>query len=199
MKNANDHFGYFHVYNRGVDKRNIFNNDKDRTRLLNCIRNLSIKDEQRYIKILAYCFMNNHFHLLVEQLCKNGLSKYMHRVGTAYTMYFNKKYKRSGSLFEARYKYTAINRYGHLLHLFRYIHLNPLKFFNTEWKSGIPDTKSAIKFLYKYEWSNLHELFRRKTDNSDRNIIEIEFSNKRSYSSFLGDWIKCGILNPSSL
>ncbi len=197
MKKSNEHFGYFHVYNRGVDKRIIFIDDRDRVKFLGCIKDLVSKDWNDYVKILAYCLMDNHYHLLIEQLSEDGLPKYMQRVGTAYTMYFNKKYERSGALFESRYKSKHITSDTYLFHIFRYIHLNPLKFINPKWKSGTKKICSAINFIINYKWSNVRKIF--STINNAEHILKYEFNSLDNYSKFLLDWIRYGLphqLNP---
>ena len=121
---------YYHVFNRGVDKRTVFeDNDEYRyfVHLLyvlntnqqshNTLRNFtahiergstSINRGERVVDLVAFCLMPNHFHLLLRQRVENGISKYMQKVGTGYTMYFNERHERSGALFQGRYKYVHI-------------------------------------------------------------------------------------------
>src|SRR3990167_6279716 len=146
---------FTHVYNRGVDKRLIFLTENHRRRFLLTLR-LSrlknapspsildkflnegkIKPEQvekaetefgpPLIDILAFCLMNNHYHLLLgeENDESKAIVKFMQRVGTAYTMYFNKLEKRKGRLFESQYKSVHTEHDEQLLRTCRYIHLNP--------------------------------------------------------------------------
>ena len=105
----------YHLYNRGNNKNEIFHDKQDYeyfVRLLN-----SMNSEKRIISrvykdssaeilvsIGAYCFMPNHFHALVKQEKENGISRFMQKITTAYVMYYNKKYKRSGALFEGKFK-----------------------------------------------------------------------------------------------
>ena len=135
---------FYHVYNRGTDKRAIFLDDNDRKRfyylLFLCNGNKPFEISELILKqvfqfergetlvdIGAVCLMDNHFHLLLHEKKENGISEFMHKVSTAYTNYFNRKYKRAGSLFEGRFKARCIDDDRYLNYLFAYIHLNPVK------------------------------------------------------------------------
>lgn len=138
--------GYYHLYNRGVEKRKIFLDDRDyKTFLYFLKRYLQPPDpkdlrfsKQRSlageINLLVYCLMSNHFHLLVKQETRDGITKLMNRIGTNYGMYFNKRYERVGSLFQGVYKAVLIDNGAQLLHLSRYIHLNPYEIENRNFK-----------------------------------------------------------------
>ena len=139
--------GYYHIYNRGVEKREIFLDEQDCTvflhylklylspieelkqldlpglRVLKFIR-LNLSQE---IDLQSFALMPNHIHLQVKQQTIDGIVKLMKRLATAYVMYFNKKYRRVGSLFQNRYKAALVKTDSYLLHLSRYIHLNPAK------------------------------------------------------------------------
>lgn len=124
--------GYYHLYNRGVEKRNIFLDEQDYTIFLyNLKRYLdpSLGSDPhslvQEIDLLAFCLMPNHFHLQVKQHTKNGITKLIRAVCTNYVMYFNNKYEREGTLFQGKYKAALIETDIYLLHLSRYIHLNP--------------------------------------------------------------------------
>lgn len=132
---------YYHVYNRGVEKRNIFLDDQDYLIFLGLLKKYlageshnkktnrhSFKTVGNKVKLLAYCLMPNHFHLLFYQIDEDGITLLMRRVMTGYVMYFNQKYQRVGSLFQGRYKASLINRDSYLDHISRYIHLNPKNF-----------------------------------------------------------------------
>ena len=128
---------YYHVYTRGVNKQQIFLDESDYLFFLSLFKRYLSKDStsdqsegtyQKFndsIEVLAYCLMPNHFHLLLFQIEKGGMSKLMHGIMTSYSRYFNVKYKRSGPLFESRYKGSRISSDEYLLHISRYIHLNP--------------------------------------------------------------------------
>ncbi len=115
--------GYYHVMLRGYERRNIFMDRSDREKFLTL---LSRQTEKGTIAVIAYCLMDNHLHLLVKEN-ENGLAKAMSSVGTAYVIYFNEKYYRSGHLFQNRYKSEAIEDEAYLFAALRYIHQNPVK------------------------------------------------------------------------
>ncbi len=130
--------GYYHVYNRGNDKRLIFVDDQDYRVFLRLLKiSLTIREELDYeefirivnraesVELIAYCLMPNHFHLILKQLKETGMADFMRSVMTAYVSYFNKKYERTGSLFQGRYKAILIEKDEYLTHLTRYIHMNP--------------------------------------------------------------------------
>lgn len=143
--------GYYHVYNRGVEKRTIFEDEQDYKVFLSYLKfSLSEppkpadykktftlqgspfkgvpklpKNFQHEIELIAYCLMPNHFHFLIKQLNDRSLSTFMISLITRYSMYFNRKYDRVGSLFQGIYKAVLITDEPYLLHLSRYIHLNP--------------------------------------------------------------------------
>jgi len=126
----------YHIYNRGVEKRIIFEDDQDYNVFLSYIKEyLSPQgDTLRYrellgkyhgeIVLLAFCLMPNHFHLLIKQIDKNSMKKFTQSLFTRYSMYFNKKYKRVGKLFQSAYKATNVIDKEHLLYVSKYIHLN---------------------------------------------------------------------------
>jgi len=200
MKNVKDNdnvSNFYHVYNRGVDKQPIFKDDLDRVRF---IKNLIFfkSREDASLEILAYCLMDNHYHFLIEEKVDKAVARLMHRIGIGYTLYFNKKYKRSGCIFESGYKCKLISSDGYLFHIFRYIHLNPLKLFNSTWKNGVSDIEKAIIFVRSYKWSNLKDVFK---SNSfvNHNLLESEFRDFTDYQRFLEDWIRFGVPKLNSL
>lgn len=141
----------YHVYNRGVEKRNIFKDQQDYGVFLGYLKEyLSPPPDQKTlikqftfkgetfkgvprqpnnysgeVDLFAYCLMPNHFHLLIKQKTDRSIEKFMRSLLTRYSMYFNKRYTRVGSLFQGTYKAVLINEENYLLHLSRYIHLNP--------------------------------------------------------------------------
>lgn len=130
---------YYHVFNRGVDKRKIFLlyghyvrftrtiknilNTGSATERHICNQSLALKYK---VKILNYCLMPNHYHFLIQQIGDQGITVFMHNLNTSYTKYFNLNNKRSGRLFEYTFKAKLIDSDELLLHISRYIHLNPL-------------------------------------------------------------------------
>lgn len=146
--------GYYHIYNRGIEKRTIFEDEQDYKTFLKYLKeSLSsppdpktitktfsvrgvtfdatprqVKNFDKKIDLMAYCLMPNHFHLLIKQIGLMDINKFMQSLSTRYSMYFNKKYKRIGKLFQGSYKAVLITTDEYLLHLSRYIHLNPTEF-----------------------------------------------------------------------
>ena len=136
---------FYHCFNRGVDKREIFIDAKDFHYFLTVLdlfnqlpsrgdlshykqdrRNKIQKSESPIVSAIAYCLNPNHFHLLLRQEVEDGISKYLQKISTGYTMYFNKKYKRSGSLFQGKFKSVHVTKDTQLKHLFAYVTSNNL-------------------------------------------------------------------------
>lgn len=132
---------FYHIYNRGTDKRTIFVDQYDFERFLesmkefNSIKPLgslyenSFRDqlrsrEPKLVNIVAYCLNPNHFHLILEQCKEVGLSNFLQKLCGGYANYFNAKYKRSGTLLQGRFKSVHINSNNYLLHLSAYVNLN---------------------------------------------------------------------------
>lgn len=142
---------YYHIYNRGVEKRKIFLDDEDYKVFLSYLKiyleppkeqektefkinNTMFRGLKRplnnfndQIELIAYCLMPNHFHLLIYQKAEKAMEFFMRSLGTKYSQYFNKKYDRVGYLFQGTYKAVLVEKDPYLLHLSRYIHLNPSK------------------------------------------------------------------------
>jgi|SRR3989344_4964416 len=166
---------YYHIYNRGNSKQKIFLDKKDYNRFLKLIficnsnRNINFRDifithkniltfdrGSTLIDLGAYCLMPNHFHLLIKEKSDGNTSLFIKKLATAYVMYFNKKYKRSGSLFEGKFKSQHVNSDRHLKYLFSYIHLNPVKLIDSKWKEmGIRDKNKAYNFCKQYTYSSM--------------------------------------------
>jgi putative transposase len=163
----------YHIFNRGVDKRTVFMDDRDYLRFLlqlyelndeDAVVNLNyyynpktravesrplqkvIKLRKRLVDILVFTLMPNHYHLMLRQKAENGITRFMQKLGTGYTMYFNKKNKRTGSLFQGRFKAIHLTDNAHLIYLPHYIHTNPL--------SLNYGGSTSIDFLEKYRWSS---------------------------------------------
>lgn len=138
---------YYHVYNRGVNKRRIFLDDEDYSVFLNLLKRylsdkpVSDKKRREYvwlhneIELLAFCLMPNHFHLLLYQISESAMTTLLRGVCTSYTGYFNKKYNRIGHLFQDRFKASMVTNDGYLHHISRYIHRNPHDYANWEYSS----------------------------------------------------------------
>ncbi len=139
---------YYHVYNRGVAKQPMFIEEMDYVVFLGMFkRHLSEevqtdrfgREHPNYhtkIELLTFCLMPNHFHLLLYQYeDTQAMTKLLQSICTSYTMYFNRKYNRVGPLFQGRFKASQINNDDYLLHISRYIHLNPVEYMSYEWSS----------------------------------------------------------------
>jgi len=134
---------YYHVYNRGTDKRKIFLDVRDIKRFFQSMKEFntpntigsiyerqfyrpktSEKQKERLVDFVCYCLNPNHFHFILEQLIDKGVERFMHKLGSGYSTYFNKKYKRSGVLFQGAYKAKHIDSDTYLLHASAYVNLN---------------------------------------------------------------------------
>src|SRR3989344_1887720 len=159
---------FYHIYNRGVEKRIIFPNISDYKRFLallylansneiiqfrndfsrTFLEKIFEKDRgEPLVAIGAYCLMPNHFHLLLTPLVEGGISKFMLKLQTGYSMYFNIKNEREGSLFQGTYKATHAQDDEYLKYLYAYIHLNPAKLKDKEWKIKGAHDLSRLKNL----------------------------------------------------
>ncbi|MCI0619523.1 transposase [Candidatus Wolfebacteria bacterium] len=139
---------YYHVFNRGVDKRQIVMDQPDSERFLESLRyfntlnpigsiyeysfnkknrNADVQLGNRIpklVEIVAYCANPNHYHLILKQVASRGISKFMQRLGIGYTNYFNERHKRSGALFQGKFKAVHIETNEQLLHVSAYVNLN---------------------------------------------------------------------------
>lgn len=129
---------FYHIYNRGVDGKNIFNDEYDYKTFLSYIKRYLTGIDQNEVsprwrddvvdklQLVSYCLMPNHFHLLVKQKTTDGMTIFMKVLMNSYVKYFNQKHKRVGCLFQGVFKAIPITDEPYLLHLTRYIHLNPI-------------------------------------------------------------------------
>jgi len=168
---------YYHIYNRGVEKRDIFNDNNDCDRFLKLLflcnsrksvhivdmfrKNLSLYDILEFnrgdtlVDIIAYCLMPNHFHLVIKERIEGGISKFIQKLSTGYTMYFNERNDRSGALFQGAFKSEHINNDAYFNYIFVYICLNPLSIIEPGFKNkGISDKERAKSFIKKYKYSS---------------------------------------------
>ncbi len=159
---------FHHVYNRGTEKRIIFMNAADRARFMLYVdilnntkpENPSKLEEfgqlegymvkERLVDVVTLCLMNNHFHLLLYERTEGGISKFMQHLGTAYTVYFNEKYERTGALFQGRFKSKLVTDESYLFHLINYIHFNVRDLLPVVNRS----LSAILKFLETYPWSS---------------------------------------------
>ena len=177
----------YHIYNRGNSKQQIFHDEQDYARfkkilyLCNGTKRFKFKDLIKYeknpygfekgesiVSIYAYVLMPNHFHLFLtpnyaegtDKNLDNSVSIFLKRIGAAYTMYYNRKYNRTGSLFEGTFKAEHVSNDNYFKYLFSYIHLNPIKIIQKDWKEiGINNFQEAKKFLENYKHSSFGDYF----------------------------------------
>jgi len=211
---------YYHIYNRGNSKQKIFLDDHDKERFLkllylcNSEHNVNFREQivrakinawdfkkgESIVNIGAWVLIPNHFHLYLTINAKarlwqdDAVSVFMHKVLTSYSKYFNAKYKRTGSLFEGKFKSVHISNDIQAKYLFSYIHLNPLKLIDPEWKEkGIKDKRKAVSFLDSYKWSSyLDYLEIIRPENKIINRIDFlsYFETMRDFQKEIFDWIK---------
>ncbi|OGY28310.1 MAG: hypothetical protein A3F33_01590 [Candidatus Woykebacteria bacterium RIFCSPHIGHO2_12_FULL_43_10] len=194
----------YHVFNRGIDHRPIFTSKKEYQRFLDLIKfyqHLSLPlrysyycrlTEERKSKVLeslksqnkkqvhisSYCLMPNHFHFLLKQVSDNGISKFMANLQNSYTRYFNIKNKRVGPLLLDQFKGVRIETDEQLLHVSRYIHLNPYTGYLVK----------DLARLQNYPWSSLREFVENPTEElCEKEIILSNFSKSNPYTQFVYD------------
>ncbi len=212
---------YYHVYNRGNSKQKIFLNYEDYDRftkllfLCNSEINFKFRDDiveqkidawefdrgEPIVSIGAWVLIPNHFHLYVtiSPRCHLGpeedaIAYFMQKLCTAYSMYFNKKYERTGKLFEGVFKSVHIENDEYAKYNFSYIHLNPVKLIDSKWKeNGIKDIKKTLKFLDKYKWSSYLDykgIKRPENKIITRKDFPDYFSNPKIFKEEIFDWLK---------
>ena len=157
--------------------------------------NIRQKQEPRelLVDILAFCLMPNHFHLMLRQRVDGGVTKFMRKLGTGYTNYFNQKYARVGALFQGVYKMTHINRESHFIYLPFYIHLNPLDMVEPKWREGeIMDFNKTVNFLESYRWSSYMDYIGKKNFPSvtQREFLMKFFGGSKQYGEDTLKWLR---------
>lgn len=188
---------YYHIYNRGVDKRTVFEEKNHFSRFIQSLiefntldpigslhenrfnkhkpnkpglGSLASKSEPLLVEIVCYCLNPNHFHLLLKQTSDKGIEKFMHRLSTGYTKYFNLKNQRSGSLFQGNYKAVHVDTNKYFFHLSVYINLN----FKIH-QLGSLASKSS--------WEE-YKRWKKKGSICEKGIIMDEFKNFKNYNDF---------------
>ncbi len=164
---------HYHCYSRGIDKCLTFIDDNDywrfiesihitnrikkipRKKLQRCSQNeiWKLPTEDPLVVVVAYCLMPNHFHLVLYEKAENGISTFMQRLGTAYTMYFNKKYERSGGLFTKPFRSKHLKDEYYLKQVIEYVHANPTELVPTN-IDRVTETLAIRDFLEKYPFSS---------------------------------------------
>lgn len=173
---------YYHVYARGNSRGRIFADTEDLEYFIKLLkRYLSAEEAHDHygvpypnfynkLDLVAYCLMPNHFHMLVYQHQQGAMAAFMRSLLTSYSRYFNARHHRSGSLFESRYKASLIEEDSYLLHITRYIHLNP-----RQWRS--------------YEWSSLQYFLQQSQETWIRPNRALElFDDVKDYEQFVADY-----------
>lgn len=192
---------YYHIYNRGVDRRTIFLDESDYKRFQLLLysansatpihlsnysdwQNLNfseIKRGERLVDIGAYCLMPNHFHLLLKEKEDGGITQFMLKLSTGYSMYFNKKKHRTGALFEGRFKAEHAFDDTYLKYLYAYVHLNPVSLVEPKWrKNGIQDMGRARELLREYRFSSYLDLL-----GTER--VESALLNREEFPDYFAD------------
>ncbi|MBI2450159.1 MAG: transposase [Candidatus Nealsonbacteria bacterium] len=147
------------------------------------------------LEILAFCLMPNHAHLLVRQLRNGGISKFMRKIGAGYGGYYNKKYKRSGHLFQGKYKIVHVKDDKQLITVFVYIHTNPVAILVQNWKErGISGRKlqEIIEFLENYRWSSYSDYLGKRNFPSvtSREFLFETVGGAGEGQRFVNDWLQ---------
>lgn len=200
---------FYHIYNRGTDRRTIFEEPYDLQRFFESMKDFNAEDpigsmyEYSFVKkqlgsstsklrkskplvnFIAYCLNPNHFHFLLEQVTDDGISKFMHRLSTGYTKYFNKKYKRNGALFSGRYKSIHVGTNEYLLRLSAYVNLNNKVHHIDNGESGLPVYSS---------WGE-YENEETKKAICKKDIILDQFQSHKEYNAFAKDALKQILIN----
>lgn len=214
---------FYHLYNRGVEKRDIFVDPQDfavflsylKTYLLpkneaelhkilsshessyrekqKVLKELALKNFAGEIDLLSYALLPNHFHLLIKQEKADGIDRFINALGARYTGYFNRKYRRVGPLFQSVYKAVLVQTDEQLLHLSRYIHLNPFvklslpvsRWQKIPWPFSLPDYFGAQKTTWVGSGFVL-DYFRKSNPNN-------------SYESFMGENIDLAPVVPLAI
>jgi putative transposase len=187
----------YHVYNRGTNKMEIFNSESDYQRFVQlmyvCNQSQTVqlsvlsRSERKMgklfqgergsplVSVLAYCLMPNHFHIILRQEVEGGISEFMRKIATGYSMYFNKSSQRTGTLFQGRFKSKHISDTWYLNHIFSYVHLNPVELKFPRWKDNISSTKKGIfPFLSKYMYSSYIDYFVK--ERNERSVLKVDAS-----------------------
>ena len=202
---------YYHLFNRGNSKQKIFHDNEDYFHFMGLlfacnseknfrILSLGVKESpydfergKQLVSIGSFCIMPNHFHILITQTEDGGISKFMQKLTTAYVMYYNKKYKHTGGLFEGKFKSEHVDNEHYLKYLFSYIHLNPVKLIQKDWKEiGIKNKKESLEYLYNYRYSSYLDYLNIKRIQCrilNKEAFPKYFPNKKLFIKEIFEWI----------
>ncbi len=200
---------FYHIYNRGNSKQVIFHDKQDYHRFLALLYAVNSKQNiifrlvannmykfdrgDRLVSISMYCLMPNHFHLFLIEVEGGSISKFMQKLTTAYSMYYNKKYARTGGLFEGKFKSEHGSSDTYTKYLFSYIHLNPVKMIDKNWKvDGIKNKQKTLEFLKKYQYSSYLEYL--GIERIENSILNREdslnyFQDKEEFEREIFEWL----------
>lgn len=155
------------------------------------------RGDTQLVEISAYCLMPNHFHLLIRELEEGGISKFMQKLTTGYTMYFNKWHERNGALFQGTFKATHVADDRYLRYLISYIHLNPIKLIEPKWKEvGIIDRTRAEQYLESYAPSSYLDYRGRQRPEGmilTREALPEYFSSGSDFKTFVTEWLSYSV------
>jgi putative transposase len=208
---------FYHIYNRGVDKRTIFKltrdyerftmllylaNSEESFRIDNIINKqhktffevLSLDKGKPLVSIGAWVLMNNHFHILLKQEVDGGITKFMRKLGVGYSMFFNIKYQRTGALFGGLFKSKHISDDNHLKHLFGYIHHNPLDIKFSGWEKLVEkfDSGEWKNFLSEYRYSSYQDYCGEIRDEGSilsKNAFPEYFVEPKNFNDFIDSYL----------
>jgi len=185
---------WYHVYNRGIDKRDIFYDTYDFQRFKKLLYlangtddiNFELLKDIPYADIFmlprgnslvamgAFCLMNNHPHLVLQEKKEGGITAFMHKLGTAYTSYFNRRHDRIGNLMVKPFRSKHIDTDGYLHRVVQYVHLNSAEIFEPGWKEGrVTDIKALEEKLLDYKHSSLPDYFGSK-ERPEKAILDVQ-------------------------
>lgn len=202
---------FYHVYNRGIEKRKIFLTRANYERFVallylanqaepadlkyqgGSMTEIDTRTGEPLVEIIAYCLMPNHFHLLLREKVEGGIALFMQKLTTGYTMYFNKRNDRSGSLFQGTYKASHVHDDRYFRYLLSYIHLNPVKLIDPQWKeNGIKDRTHAEKYLSQYAYSSYRDYLGEVRPHGrllEKGIVEEIFESAGDFNERVTEWL----------
>jgi putative transposase len=201
---------FYHIYDRGVDKRKVFMDEGDYERFVKLLYTansdtsvhlsnyqgqtlINIPKGKPIVSIGAWCLMPNHFHLLVKEISPDGLSLFMQKLLTGYSMYFNTKYYRRGALFEGRFKAKHLDYDQYLKYQYTYIHLNPIGIIDSGWKKKEINNKiKAKKFLEEYKYSSYKDYTREGREEEcilNKESFPEYFSTVDDFETMIEEWV----------
>lgn len=205
---------FYHIYDRGVDKRVVFMDDRDRDRFVRLLYTansdtsvhlsnyqgqtlINIPRGKPIVSIGSWCLMPNHFHILLKEITEGGISLFMQKLLTGYSMYFNTKYHRKGVLFEGRFKAKHLDSDQYLKYQYTYIHLNPIGIIDKGWKKKeISNKEKAKKFLKEYKYSSYKDYVGEKREENailNKEAFPEYFFTSTDFEDMILEWINFDI------